>query len=60
MAIVDILTMLTHNSGQVLTTVVQAGIGPIDSITRTIGAAASATTSLSVVFLNAMLKGFTT
>ena len=60
MAIVDILTMLTHTSGQVLTTVVQTGLGPIDSITRAVGSATAATASLSVVFLNAMLKGFTT
>ena len=57
MAIVDILTVLTHNGGQVLTTVVQSGQFGIDSVTRTIGAATAATASLSMVFLNALLKG---
>jgi len=57
MAIVDILTVLTHNGGQVLTTVVQSGQYGIGSITSAIGSATAATTSLTMVFLNAMLKG---
>ena len=57
MAIFDILTVLTHSSGQVLTTVVQSGQYGIGSITRAIGFTTAATTSLTVVFLNAMLKG---
>lgn len=57
MAIVDILTVLTHNGGQVLTTVVQSGQFGIDSITRTIGAATAVTSDLGIVFFKAILKG---
>ena len=60
MVLADILTVLTHNSGQVLTTVVQAGLSPIDGIARAVGAATAVTANMSVVFFNAFLKGLST
>ena len=57
MAIVDILTVLTHNSGQVLTTVAQSGLYGVSSVTRTIGAITAGTGNFAVVFLTAFLKG---
>ena len=57
MVLADILTVLTHNSSQVLTTVVQAGLSPIDGIARAVGATTAATGKMGVVFLNAFLKG---
>jgi len=57
MAIADILTVLTHNSGQVLSTVVQTGLSPIGAIARAVGAVTAGTANLGVVFLQAMIKG---
>ena len=57
MVLADILTVLTHNSGQVLATVVQAGLSPIDSIARTVSAATAVTNDLGIVFFKAILKG---
>ena len=59
MAIVDILTVLTHNSGQVLATVTQGGLSGVDSMMRAVGSMAAGTTSLTVVFLSSFLKGLT-
>ena len=59
MAITDILTVLTHNSGQVFNTVVTAGLAPIDLLTRAAGAAVASTANASAIFLNAFLKGLT-
>jgi len=56
MAIVDILTVLTQNSGQVLTTVLQNGQYGVGSITRAIGVAHAVTTSLTIEFFKSMLK----
>ena len=60
MAIADILAVLTHNSGQVLNTVIQTGLGPIDAITRAVGSATAVTANVGVVFFNAFLKGLST
>jgi hypothetical protein len=57
MAIVNIVTMLTHTSGQVLTTAVQTGRFGINSITRAIGSVTSATGPPTVIFLQAFLRG---
>jgi len=59
MAIADILTVLTHNSSQVLNTVVTVGLSPIDFVARAVGSATASTANASAIFLNAFLKGLT-
>jgi len=56
MAVVDILTVLTQNSGQVLTTVLQSGQYGIGSIARAITSAHTVTTNLTIEFFKSMLK----
>jgi len=57
MAIPDILTVLTHTSGQVLNTVVQTGLSPIGAMAQAVGTMTAVTANLGVVFFSAMLKG---
>jgi len=57
MAFADVLTVLTHSSGQVLSTVVQTGLGPINAMTHAVGLVAAGTVSLGVVFMQSFLKG---